>query len=846
MFRLHSKRGFRFLGCLVLCLLGVPRILALEVGDAKAKFLKGDYEDCIRLCEKAVADNEPGEDFRLLLAEALTLTGRHREAVSTVTNAMSRYSRSLRLRMLALDVFQRAGLDPRREEILKEIDELGRTRMWAYRNPADMVALGRAALAMGADPKLVLENLFEQAKRSDPSQREPYLAVAELALGKHDAELAARSASEGLQKFQKDPDLLCLLARAHTVGGDRGEALKALEGALEANPHHVPSLLLKLDYEVDAEEYTDAEATIAALLKIDAGQPQALAYRAVLQHLNYDVPGEQAARAAALAVWQRNPEVDYLIGRKLSQKYRFKEGAQFQRQALEFDADYLPSRIQLSQDLLRLGLEEEGWQLAEAVHEHDGYDVTAFNLVTLKDSMDKFAALTNANFILRMEPRESAVYGTRALALLEQARTKLCPKYGVTLENRTVVEVFNKQSDFAVRTFGMPGNPGFLGVCFGDVITANSPVSQSSPVNWEAVLWHEFCHTVTLNLTRNRMPRWLSEGISVYEERQINAAWGQHMTPKYREMVLDGELTPIGKLSAAFLAPKTPLHLQFAYYQSSLVVEYLVGRYGVSALRGILESLRDGLEVNAAIEKHTAPLNQLEKEFAAHAKELAEALGPELDWTRPSRGRGQPDVTQLLPSKAGKNYWVQMDQAAEHIRAKEWKEAEEVLRRLTEAFPDQRGEDSGYALLALVYRNLADPAREKAALRRLAQLDAAVPAVYLRLMETAEKEADWEAVLQNAERYLAVNPMGSGPYGPLAQALEKLKRPADAVACYQTLLKLDPPDPAHAAWRVADLLHQAGDPAAKRYLLQSLEAAPRFREAQRLLLQMQAVGAVQP
>ena len=48
------------------------------------------------------------------------------------------------------------------------------------------------------------------------------------------------------------------------------------------------------------------------------------------------------------------------------------------------------------------------------------------------------------------------------------------------------------------------------------------------------------------------------------------------MNPQYREMILGGEMTPVSQLSSAFLAPKTPLHLQFAYFESSLVVEYLV------------------------------------------------------------------------------------------------------------------------------------------------------------------------------------------------------------------------------------------------------------------------------
>ena len=105
--------------------------------------------------------------------------------------------------------------------------------------------------------------------------------------------------------------------------------------------------------------------------------------------------------------------------------------------------------------------------------------------------------------------------------------------------------MFPNQQDFAVRTFGMPGGDGFLGVCFGDVITATSPQPQRR-ANWQATLWHEFAHVVTLNLTNNKMPRWLSEGISVYEELQRDPTWGQKMTPQYRRMILAGEMTPVG------------------------------------------------------------------------------------------------------------------------------------------------------------------------------------------------------------------------------------------------------------------------------------------------------------
>src|SRR5947207_5975507 len=170
----------------------------------------------------------------------------------------------------------------------------------------------------------------------------------------------------------------------------------------------------------------------------------------------------------------------------------------------------------------------------------------------------------------------------------------------------------------------MPENPGFLGVCFGRVVTANSPASQTAhPANWQAVLYHEFCHVVTLQLTRNKMPRWLSEGISVYEESQADNSWGQRMNPSYREMILEGELTPVSKLSAAFLTPRSDLHLQFAYYESALVVEFLVRRFGFDALRQILRDLGGGADINEAIAAHTAPMTKFEEDFTAFARERA-------------------------------------------------------------------------------------------------------------------------------------------------------------------------------------------------------------------------------
>ena len=117
-----------------------------------------------------------------------------------------------------------------------------------------------------------------------------------------------------------------------------------------------------------------------------------------------------------------NPEVDHLIGRKLSQKYRFAEGAAYQKQALAIDPDYLPAKVQLCQDLLRLGDEDEGWKLADEIFARDGYNVVAYNLVTLRDRLAGFRTLQDDGFLVRMDPREADLYGQRVLALLRRAQ----------------------------------------------------------------------------------------------------------------------------------------------------------------------------------------------------------------------------------------------------------------------------------------------------------------------------------------------------------------------------------------------------------------------------------------
>lgn len=846
--RLHLtcklRRGSRaiFLSLLAVgCLAGTSPVPGAELEEIQKLQLRGEYARAAEAASAAARSERRTEDWRLLQADALTAIGRYREAREAIEEGLRETPFSIRLRLAAFHLFRQNGDPQRARQLLEELYQITDRRLRTSQQPPDQIAIGKAALLVGADPKRVLELFFSPVKKAQPEFRESYLASGDLALDKSDFSLAAKLFTEAARKFSGDPEVQFGLARAYE-SSDTGAMLKAVEQTLKGNPNHTGAYLLLANHHIDAEQYEQADIALAKVLEINPAHPRAHALRAVLAELRGNTPGIETARAAALQSWAENPEVDSLIGLKFSQKYRFAEGAQHQRQALEFDPEYLPAKAQLAQDLLRLGQDEEGWKLAQEVQEADPYNVVAYNLVTLRESLAKFQTLTSKHFLVRMDPKEAEVYGQRVLDLLERAQEQLGKKYGMEPKEKTIVEIFPDQKDFAIRTFGLPGGAGYLGVCFGRLITANSPAARpGSATNWEAVLWHEYCHVVTLQLTRNRMPRWLSEGISVYEERQARGTWGEQMKPRYRAMILGEDLTPVSRLSGAFLKPKTPLHLQFAYYESSLVVEYLLERFGLDAMKRIFADLGTGIAINDALAKHAAPLEQIDREFAERAQALARNTGPRLDWSQPEPAKIATEAALRTWVKENPdNYSALMEDARHLLEERQWEAAKVPLRKVIELYPEQHEGESAYTMLARAHRELSETEEEFATLQKVATLSSEAPEAYGRLMELSAIREDWPAVTEYAAQFEAVDPLSPLPHRYAGQALETLGQDAGAISRYRTLLNLNPANPSDTHYRLAKLLHKTGQPEeARRHVLQALEEAPRFRDALTLLLQMQ-------
>lgn len=812
----------------------------------KRLFVTGDYERTANAAAAILSDGEANPDYHRMLVEALTILGQKDPALAAADMAVKEYPRDLHLLMLRYDTLEHFGEREKMQAALQALNDAAKAKAPKDRTPLENVALGRAALVVGADPQKVIEQYFNPAKKKDPKSPDAWLALADLAMEKGDYQRASKELQAALKECGEHPDLRCGLASAFAPS-DRGASMTHVKRALEMNPRHLPSLLQQAEHEISAEAFNDAELQLTAVLEIDKGHPHAWALRSVVAILGDNDPfSANNHRTQALDRWTQNPEVDHAIGKALSRAYRFSEGAQYQREALALDPKHQRAKLQLVHDLMRLGETDEAWKLAAQIRESDAYNTQAHNLGLLEREMSGFHTQTEPDFILRLPKRDWEVYGTRALEILREARQVLSAKYGLNLAlmKPTRVEFFPTQQDFAIRTFGSLGGQGLLGVCFGTVITMNSPGSLAAGRNnWESTLWHEYCHVVTLSATHNRMPRWLSEGISVYEESRRDPAWGMPMTADWRARILDEKEPPVplSRLSTAFMSPKDGDALMFAYFQSAMAVQYLIEKHGQQKFQALLAELAAGTRINSALEKAMGRTDLLDTAFQKELVRAANAYAPEADFDPPARDElkgASPNALRDYLNSHPNNLSALKRLYSALMEAKDWQAAADTADRIHKLEPNATGADSALWLKAKALSFLERHEEELDLLRQVAEKSADAASIFNRLMQVETEAEDWEGLHRYASRAFALNPFLNEPSEALALASESLNRPQEAILHYERLLKLSPNNPALIRYKLAKL-HQPTDAAkAKRHLLDALAEAPRFKAALQLLTEL--------
>jgi len=389
-----------------------------------------------------------------------------------------------------------------------------------------------------------------------------------------------------------------------------------------------------------------------------------------------------------------------------------------------------------------------------------------------------------------------------------------------------------------VRSVGLPGSVGYLGICFGELITMDSPSArEKGTLNWQATLWHEFVHVVTLQKTRNRIPRWLSEGISVFEETRRNPAWGQRLDLQYRMITGTGELPGVDDLEVFFTRPKTQLHLMFGYFLAGEFVNFYVAQYGFKSLVSALAQIGEGSKTVAALEA-AAGGGSLDKPFRDYLRKRLAALDnlPVVS---------EDLLSQPLPNPAehflsGKSPFTNaFRKGREALEKENWETAEAELQKASDLFPEFDGPDGPLDLLAGMYRSRGNKDKLRAVLERKLSLSATDDRACAALATLYEESGDWAKWLGVTRAALYIDPFDIAMRRKYQQALVRNGKQAEALIALAQLAALDGAHAADYRLQRVDLLAEMGLlDKARGEVIRLLEEMPYSWEGQQRLLKI--------
>ncbi|HEX7317266.1 MAG TPA: tetratricopeptide repeat protein [Pyrinomonadaceae bacterium] len=809
------------------------RLKANPADAAAERLLLRAYLETGRYAEaeasaRAFLNAQPGAGgVRHELAEALAATGRYSEAIREFERAAHGLASDLR----RAELLEATGQESRAREIFASI-----IRVYEESEPDDAPSLTTVARALVRLERFQdARNLYADAVAADPSYVEAQLGGGELFTEKYNYAEAAVFFEDALKvnpnsarahlgvalnkKIERDEAVLASLARARTI-----------------NPNMVEARALAAALELEAGEYEDAAAEIEKGLKVNPNAAELHALRAAqfyLQDKDY-----AAAAAQALAVNPRYGRLYETLAHYATITRRVEQAADFSRRAVELSPRLWSAHLSLGMALLRLGRMDEGRAEVEKAFAGDPFNAWAKNTLDLLDAMRDFKETRRGAFVIKSSVNESDVLAPLAVGLLEEAAAKLTAKYKFTPKGPVVVEIFPNHEDFAVRALGLPGL-GALGVCFGQVIAQDSPSARAAgEFNWGGTLWHEYTHVITLQMTDYRIPRWFSEGLSVYEERLARPGWGGGWNPSVLRAYADGRWFKMADLDAGFMRPRRADDVGLAYFQASQVVEFVVERYGFDAVLKMLALYRDKARTPEVLRQ---ALKLSEEEFdrafmeyvGAKARPLHEALGgaAAVDASRLSK-------TVVLSMLSARETFSLRLRAGHLLREEgDLDGAVEHLRRAADLFPHYAGEGNPYEALADIYEKKGDAAAAAAALESLLKYDETNVKVLGRLADLRLKQGDRARALEALRLGFYVAPFEPATHARAGELYLETKDAAGALTEFQSALALRPPNEAEAHYNVARAYHALGKtPEAKRSVLRALEAAPSYEKAQELLL----------
>lgn len=680
----------------------------------------------------------------------------------------------------------------------------------------------------------------------------PFLAftVSAQTLGQAEAFWKARRYQDANNEFRalvarypKNPDYRVRWGRMYLEHWQPNIASDLFKEALEIKADHAGALLgLAL---VAAENFEgQGEALARKALEADPKllEAQELLARIALEDNNNRKATEEANKALAIdpasvegkailatidlladkkdTSWDPHSARGYeTIGHFFVLNRRYEEGIQYYRKALELDPQLYTARSELGINLMRLGQDVEAFKQLETCYNAGFQDYATVNSLKLIDSYKNFVEFKTPRTILKVQKKEAELLRLYFEPEMERILTTYERKYKIKLDRPVQVEVYPDHEDFAVRTLGVPGL-GALGVTFGYVLAMDSPSGRPpGQFHWASTLWHEMSHVFTLTGTGSRVPRWFTEGLAVHEETAVNPEWGDRISPMVLKAIKDKKLLPVTELDRGFVHPTEAAQVIVSYFQGGRICDYINEKWGWDTLLAMLHDFGAGEETAAVIRKELKiEPEEFDKRFFAFVEADTKK---QVDHFEQYSG-GMKLISELAKSKA----YEAIIKEGEKIQ--DW-------------YPDYVEDNNLYEILAKAYLETNNKPAAMAELERYVKIGGRNPETIKKLAKMLVEAGRKKDAADVLARLNYIYPLDNEAHQLLGSFWLEQGNASGAMREFRAVVAHNPIDPAEAHYDLARALNSNHQPdQAKDELFTALEAAPGYRPAQRLLLELTA------
>jgi tetratricopeptide (TPR) repeat protein len=817
-----------------------PKDAEAQQGLVSALFETGEYAEAEKKAREFLKDTSSSLPLRLIVAEVQLETGRYQEAATEFEGARRDAKGPLFLRAtygLGRALLSQGKEDEARRIYPQFIDYYNQNR------PTSAEELTLIAQALIPLEKFKDANeLLIDAREADQTYIDAYIAQGELLNEKYNYEESPSLFRDALKINENSPRAQVGLAESLRLQSSEAPSA-AVDRALKVNPNYVGALALRAWFDIEADRPESAVRAIEHALKVNPNSVKALALRAAMSYLADKKTEFEADTRKALAINPRAGEFFATLAHFAVINRRYSESVEFGRRAIELSPRMWRARTELGIQLMRVGRVAEGRQELETAFENDPYNIWAKNTLDLLDSIQDYRDTLRGPFLLKTAPAETDVIAPYAASLLEEAHKKLAEKYRFTPRAPITVELYPNHEDFAVRSLGLPGL-GALGICFGQVIAMDSPTARpAGEFNWGSTLWHEYAHVVTLQITDHRIPRWFSEGLSVFEERRARGGWGDNWTIQRLKAYAEGRFVKLNDLDSAFLRPKSPDQVPLAYFQASLVCDFIEERHRFDAILKMLALYKEGLKTPEVFKRAVSlSPDDFDKAFNEWLREktsgYVEALNMSGGGPADTRSAAKEALTAIVRARPN-DYFANLRLGAIYKTEGDLDRAIEHLRRAATLFPFYGGEGNPYVQLADIYESRGEKSEAASALESLTRSSDTNVEAFKRLAQLKLAMGDRAGAIDALNTSFYIHPFDAGLHKLAGDVYLEKGDAAEAAREYRVAVTLKPPDMAEAHYDLARALDVMGSRAdARREVLRALEIAPGFEKAQMLLVKL--------